>query len=91
VVTGPGEQDAPGLARAATVQVSVRGDHGGRILTWPARVSRVRPNSDRWAAVVPLLAAKRLNGPPTPTLIDRWANSPSIMRLAPWSAPIGAP
>ena len=83
VVTGPDEQEAPGLARAAVVHVSARGDHGGLILTWPARVSRVRPGTDLWAAVAPQLAAKRLNGPPTPALIDRWARSAVIVRLAP--------
>ena len=83
VVTGPDEQQAPGLAQAAVVRVSARGDHGGRILTWLARVSRVRPDSDRWAEVVRPLAAKRLNGPPKQALIDRWAGTASIMRLAP--------
>jgi hypothetical protein len=83
VVSGPDEQEAPGLARSAVVQVSARGDHGGLILTWPARVSRVRPDSEQWAAVAPQLAAKRLNGPPAADLIDRWSRSALIMRLAP--------
>jgi hypothetical protein len=83
VVSGPGEQAAPGLPAAAVVRVSARGDHGGRIVTWRARVSRVRPDSERWAAVAPALAAKRLNGPPVAELIDRWSRSASIMRLAP--------
>lgn len=83
VVSGPDEQEAPGLALAAVVLVSARGDHGGRIVTWPARVSRVRPDSEQWAAVVPQLAARRLNGPPAPDLIDRWSRSAWIMRLSP--------
>ena len=47
VVSGPDEQPAPGLTRAAAIRVSARGDHGGRIVTWPARVSRVRPESEQ--------------------------------------------
>ena len=83
VVSGPDEQDAPGLARSAVVHVSARGDHGGRIVTWPARVSRVRPDSQEWAAVAPQLAAKRLNGPPVPDLVDRWSRSVTIVKLTP--------
>ena len=45
VVTGPGEQSAPGLADATGAQVSLRGDHGGRIVTWPARVTRLLPDT----------------------------------------------
>src|ERR687883_42394 len=61
VVSGPGEQPAPGLASGGSpVLVSARGDHGGRIVTWPATVSRVSPDSDEWRTVAPQLAAKRL-------------------------------
>jgi hypothetical protein len=83
VVSGPDEQSAPGLAGAATVLVSARGDHGGRIITWPARVSRVRPDSEEWGTVVPQLAAKRLNGPPVPELLERWARTAVVSRLTP--------
>ena len=83
VVSGPGEQAAPGLASADRVLVSARGDHGGRIVTWPARVSRVRPGSEEWEAVAPQLAAKRLNGPPVPDLVDRWSRSVTIVKLTP--------
>jgi hypothetical protein len=83
VVSGPDEQPAPGLARAAAVRVSARGDHGGRIVTWPARVSRLRPGSEQWATVVPQLAAKRLNGPPTLELVERWAGTAVVSRLTP--------
>jgi hypothetical protein len=83
VVSGPDEQPAPGLDRAATARVSARGDHGGRIVSWSARVSRVRPGTQEWDTVVPQLAAKRLNGPPAAELAGRWARTAAVSRLAP--------
>src|SRR4051794_4498121 len=62
VVTGDGEQAGPGLAPAATAEVSLRGDHGGRIVTWSATVSVVDPAGEQWTSVAPALAGKRLNG-----------------------------
>ncbi|MCW2642201.1 MAG: hypothetical protein JWP76_4507, partial [Dactylosporangium sp.] len=48
VVSGPGEQAAPGLAEAARACVTARGDHGGRVVTWPATVSRLTFGADEW-------------------------------------------
>src|SRR5438876_3765352 len=62
VVTGDGEQAVPGLATVATAEVSLRGDHGGRIVTWTATVSVVGPASEEWTTVAPQLGGKRLNG-----------------------------
>jgi len=88
VVSGPDEQPAPGLAGAGgVVRVSARGDHGCRIVTWPARVSRVRPESEQWAAVVPQLAAKRLNGPSARDLVGLWARTAVVSRLNPTEPP----
>ncbi|PZF96640.1 hypothetical protein C1I93_13610 [Micromonospora endophytica] len=89
VVTGPGEQAAPGLAEAEEAQVTLRGDHGGRIVTWPARVTRVVPDSDEWETLAPLVGAKRLNAPgPTADLVARWAaDGCALLRLAPAGAP----
>ncbi len=73
VVSGPGEQSAPGLADATTAEVSLRGDHGGRIVTWTARVHRLIPGTEQWAALAPQLAAKRLNAPGSAAdLVARW-------------------
>lgn len=89
VVSGPGEQSAPGLADASTAEVTLRGDHGGRILTWPAQVTRLVPGSEQWAELAPLVAAKRLNAPGTATeLLDRWAAGCAVNRLAPAGAPV---
>jgi hypothetical protein len=90
VVSGPGEQAAPGLADASEAQVTLRGDHGGRIVTWPARVSRVRPGTEEWGTMAPLVAGKRLNAPgPTADLVARWAaDGCAVNRLAPAGAPV---
>ncbi|MDQ7906777.1 hypothetical protein RB614_19865 [Phytohabitans sp. ZYX-F-186] len=88
VVSGPGEQAAPGLAYADEARVSLRGDHGGRIVTWSAEVTRIDPRSEEWTAVVPQLAGKRLNAPGSATaLAERWAAECSVNRLAPAGDP----
>ncbi|MFF5174230.1 hypothetical protein ACFY3U_16545 [Micromonospora sp. NPDC000089] len=89
VVSGPGEQAAPGLADATDARVSLRGDHGGRIVSWPARVTRVRPGTEGWENAAPLVAAKRLNAPgPTADLVARWAaDDCALTRLTPAGAP----
>ncbi|MEE6259453.1 hypothetical protein [Plantactinospora sonchi] len=92
VVTGPGEQAAPGLADAATAEVTIRGDHGGRIVTWPAEVTRLAPEGEQWTTVAPQLAAKRLNASGSPAeLAERWAAAGcAVSRLAPSGAPSAA-
>src|SRR3954453_15437336 len=43
VVSGPGEQAAPGLAEATVAGVRLRGDNGGLIVITEATVTRVTP------------------------------------------------
>ena len=83
VVSGPGEQPAPGLADATSAAVSARGDHGGLIVTWPATVGQLAPDDPEWAVVAPQLAAKRLNSLPAPLLTTRWSTEATITRLTP--------
>jgi hypothetical protein len=91
VVSGPGEQPAPGLADAATVEVTVRGDHGGRIVTWPATVERIEPGSADWSTIVPQLAGKRLNTSGTAEETGaRWAAECAVNRLRPSAEPLAA-
>jgi hypothetical protein len=91
VVSGPGEQPAPGLAGAATAVVTARGDHGGRIVSWPATVSTVEPDSQLWSAVVPQLTGKRLNAPGSAEqLAGRWAAACVVSRLVPAGDPVEA-
>jgi hypothetical protein len=87
VVSGSDEQPAPGLAQASSATVTARGDHGGRIVSWPARVERVRPDTEAWATIVPTLAGKRLNGPGAEELAQRWAQNCVVSRLTPEGDP----
>lgn len=91
LVTGPGEQSAPGLDTATVASVTLRGDHGGRIVTWRAEVSRVEPGTEEWQTVAPQLAAKRLNTPGTAeALAARWAAECLVSRLTPADVPVEA-
>lgn len=85
VVTGPGEQHAPGLAEAARAEVRLRGDHGGLIVTTEATVTRLDPSGEEWAQIAPQLAAKRLNASGTAEeLVARWAGTGcALLRLTP--------
>ena len=90
LVGGADEQPTPGLDDAGTAHVSVRGDHGGRIVTWPAAVSRLEPGSEQWTAIVPQLAGKRLNSAGAEDLTARWAESSTVWRLVPEGDPAEA-
>jgi hypothetical protein len=84
VVTGGDEQPAPDLTAAERVTVTARGDHGGRIVSWPAAVARVTPDDDSWSEVATLLAGKRLNASgPVDALVAQWATTSVVIRLAP--------
>ncbi|MEH1124494.1 hypothetical protein [Micromonospora sp. CPCC 206061] len=89
VVSGPGEQSAPGLAETNRASVSLRGDHGGRIVTFPAAVERVMPETEEWETVAPQLATKRLNAPGSAVdLAARWAAECAVSRLTPAGDPV---
>ena len=83
VVSGPGEQSAPGLAEAATATVRLRSDTGGLIVVFEATVERLDPAGADWATVAPQLATKRLNASGTADeLVARWVESGcAIVRL----------
>jgi hypothetical protein len=91
VVSGPGEQDAPGLATATRAAVTLRGEHGGRIVTWPATVTRVAPGTGQWDEIAPQLAGKRLNATGDATsVVARWAKECSVTKLSPAGDPVEA-
>jgi len=91
VVSGPGEQPAPGLAEATGALVTARGDHGGRIVTWPAAVSRLAPGTPEGDTVTAQLAGKRLNASGTvEETAARWAAECVVSRLAPAGDPVEA-
>jgi hypothetical protein len=94
VVSGPGEQFAPGLAEATAATVRLRGDHGGLILVVDATVTRLTPGSDDWTELAPQLATKRLNASGTAEdLVNRWAeNGCALVRITPAAeSVVGAP
>ncbi len=88
VVSGPGEQSAPGLAEATAATVRLRGDNGGLIVIWDATVERVLPGTEDWDTVAPQLAGKRLNAPGSAEeVVARWAASGcAVVRLRPVEA-----
>ncbi|BAL92774.1 hypothetical protein AMIS_75540 [Actinoplanes missouriensis 431] len=80
VVSGPGEQFAPGLAEAQQATVRLRGDHGGLIVATDATVTRLTPGSDEWNEIAPALAAKRLNASGSADeLVARWAKTNCVL------------
>jgi hypothetical protein len=87
VLTGPGEQDVPGLGDAPLVTVSVASkDTGGLLVRWAARVSRVEPGSAEWSGIIGALLAARLNEPESPgasSPAERWAQTGNVYRLTP--------
>jgi hypothetical protein len=89
LVTGPGEQDLPGLGSARSVRVTLRGDHGGGIVSYPVTVTRISPEGERWEPLTTLLAAKRLNASgAAEDLIARWANECAVWALSPMGEPL---
>jgi hypothetical protein len=94
VVTGPGEQRAPGLAGAERASVRLRGDTGGLIVIWEALVERLQPGGEDWDTVAPQLANKRLNASGTAEeIVARWAGTDcAVVRLTPAPEPaVAAP
>ena len=93
VLTGPGEQDVPGLGDAGQVTVTVPSkDTGGLLMRWTAQVSRVEPGSAEWPEIIGALLAARLNEPASPgepPAVQRWAQTGAVYRLSP-AAPYDA-
>jgi hypothetical protein len=85
VVSGPGEQFAPGLAEATRATVRLRGDTGGLIVVCETAVARLAPGTDEWTEVAPQLAQKRLNASGTADeVVSRWAETGcAVVRLTP--------
>jgi len=85
VVTGPGEQFAPGLATASRATVRLRGDNGGLIVIAEMTATRLTPGTEDWATIAPQLAQKRLNASGTADeVVARWAEAGcAVVRLTP--------
>ena len=87
VLTGPGEQEVPGLTAGGPVTVTVPSkDTGGCLVAWAAQVSRVEPGSAEWSSIIGALLAGRLNeaaGPGAASPAGRWAQTGNVYRLTP--------
>ena len=84
VVTGHGEQDLPGLAKASEVTVVVPSkDTRARIVSWVGRASIVTPEDETWPAATTALAASRLNAEGGAAMIDRWSRECNVVRITP--------
>ncbi len=85
VVSGPGEQFAPGLGEATQATVRLRGDTGGLIVTAEMAVERLKPGTEQWATIAPQLAAKRLNSAGSADEVAaRWAATGcAVVQLTP--------
>ena len=83
LVGGGDEQELPPLVDRAVVVVRSKATQSGRVVEWPADVTRVEPGTPEWDEVVPLLAAERLNAVSAEDLPARWAASSTVLRLAP--------
>jgi hypothetical protein len=95
VVSGEGEQTAPGLAAvtpgSGAVGVTMKGDHGGRVVTWQASVSVISPTDEAWSTVAPTLAGKRLNASGgAEQTVERWTTTCVVHRLSPMGDPAEA-
>ena len=93
VLSGPGEQQSPGLAEATRASVRLRGDNGALILIVEAQVERLTPGSEAWDEIAPQLANKRLNASGNAEeQVARWAATGcAVVRLTPTDEPIAAP
>lgn len=79
---GGTEQHVPGLAEAATAEVTLRSkDKGGRLIAWTAAVVVLGPDHEGWAAAAAALHAERLNAPDGEEQPRRWARECVIVRL----------
>jgi hypothetical protein len=85
LVAGGLEQELPGSRDADRAEVLVRdrGALGGLLTRWAADVERLHPGTAGWDAVVPLLAAARLNAVDPAGQADRWARDSVVLRLTP--------
>jgi hypothetical protein len=95
MVSGPGEQLAPGLAEAERATVRLRGDTGGLIVVSEMAVNRLAPGTEEWDTVAPQLAQKRLNASGSAEeVVARWADTGcAVVRLtvSDQDAPVAAP
>lgn len=91
VVSGMGEQPLPWLPEHVELIFRSK-DTGGRLLTIPAQVIEVTPESPRWDAAVAVLLPERLNFGEDGEAVDaRWRAGCTIHILTPHGQPTEQP
>jgi hypothetical protein len=90
VVSGPGEQELPPLDGPVDLVLRSK-DTWARLLTLRATATTVTPEDADWDDVTAALKAARLNAPDPEHLVERWARSNTVTRLAPTGGVLEAP
>lgn len=84
LLSGPGEQDVPGLADAAEVEITARSkDLRSRVARVRAKVRRIPADSDEFGQRAEKMLAGRLNLPDGDAALDRWARDCVMVELTP--------
>jgi hypothetical protein len=84
LVSGGEEQPLPDVPDGEHVEVTMRSkDTGGRLLTWVARTSVVRPGDEAWEPTTAALVTARLNLDDPAGTPARWAQQSVVRRLVP--------
>lgn len=84
LLTGPGEQDVPGLADASTVEIIARSkDLRSRVTKVSATVHRLPSDSDEFAKIAEKMLSGRLNLPDGDAALERWRRDCAIVELTP--------
>jgi hypothetical protein len=86
-VSGPEEQELPGIERASGVDVTMRSkDTGGRLVTWGGSVELVQPETESWDRCVDALLGVRLNLSDPGLARRAWAERGTVVRVNPLPA-----
>jgi hypothetical protein len=92
VLTGPGEQEVPGLASGSThVRLIVRSKDVQSKVGEVTCVTQVLPKDANWDRVArEMLLGRRLNLPDGEKAVDRWRRECEIVQLTPFLDPLGS-
>lgn len=84
LLSGPGEQDVPGLADAEEVEITARSkDLRSRVARVRATVRRIAVDSEEFGQRAEKMLAGRLNLPDGDAALDRWARDCAMVELTP--------
>lgn len=92
VVSGGKEQPLPEIEDITSLEVVMRSkDNGGRLVTWVADVTVVRPADEIWGPATRALVKARLNLEDLATAAAEWAEHSVISRIAPTGELVESP